>query len=148
MISRAPLLFGKAIRPLAFCGMVCLFTGQSYAQTTNDAVYLQQIEAVYGTDFFTEKPELKANFVVLLRDRISYIQLEYVNPDKYEWLSSVPMNPLVTADQAVIDPATFSPESFNPLLYSMNLFEWNLVKIYRIDGTDYYIVIQPQNAGK
>lgn len=147
MISSAPLL-GKHNKLLLFFSAICFSAIHSTAQLNPEQSYEQKIDAVYSADFFTEKPELRAAYVKLLSERISYVQTQDLPSDKYELLSSVPLHPFVTPEQAAFDPSTFSIGQFNPLFYSLSFFEWNQAKVYRIDGTDYYLIIQPQTSGK
>lgn len=104
----------------------------------------QQIEEVYGSktsSFFQTNPDLWPFFEKLLNERIAYIQEPISFNEKYTKLSEVPLNnkynPGLTRDGA------FNIESFNPLKYQMNFYA-KTTMVYRIDNTDYLIVINPQ----
>ncbi len=109
-----------------------------------DAQYNAHIDEVYGPHFFDQKPELKTRFVELLRDRVSYVY-EPVTADTkpYPSVSSVGLRTDENPNVQAHDPAQFSTSTFNPLIYNWHPF-YHEIQVYRIDGTDYVLVIQPQ----
>lgn len=143
MFYSAPLLKTSDLWKYTLCGLFFLLITSLNAQTDSDID--QKIDAVYGVNYFDDKPELKKAFVELLTNRIRYEEYEQVNADKYELLSSVPLQPNVTEEQSELNLAMLNSERFNPLMYSMNFFDFNLVKVYRVDGTNTYIIIDPQH---
>lgn len=143
MFYSAPLLKTSDLWKYTLCGLFFLLITSLNAQTDSDID--QKIDAVYGANYFDDKPELKKAFVELLTNRIRYEEYEQVNADKYELLSSVSLQPNVTAEQSELNLAMLNSERFNPLMYSMNFFDFNLVKVYRVDGTNTYIIIDPQH---
>lgn len=108
--------------------------------------YIDQIDAVYGVDYFNDRPEARERYVELLRDRISYGEKAGLDSSHYELLSAAGLNKNVTPGQAAFKK--FNPDTFNPLMYNLVFFDWDRSRVYRIDGTDFYIIIQPQTPAK
>ena len=105
-----------------------------------------KIQEVYGDktqEIAQNDPERIKVLNDLLDNRIKIVESPIVGTDKYTKLSTVPLqnkyNPAITRD------LTFDPNNFNPLKYSMNFFT-SEVQIYRVDNTDYLIVIQQQGS--
>lgn len=103
-----------------------------------------KITEVYGEktqEVFQNDPERLSLLTDLLDNRIKLIESPIVGEDKYIKLSSVPLlnkyNPNLTRD------AVFDINTFNPLKYNLNFFTTE-IQIYRIDNTDYLIVIDSQ----
>jgi len=102
--------------------------------------YIDQIDAALPADFFEGRPEAKERYVELLRDRLQLIEKEGLESTAYVLLSSVQV-----LKNAQIKPLpVFDPLNFNPLIYDLDFFGWDNTAVYRIDGTNYYIVITPQ----
>jgi hypothetical protein len=130
---------------ITFCGSAQDGYGQLQDQTITpeNHDYSSKIAFVYGSEFLQHNPELLDPLVLLLRDRIAY-QFEVAPPDeKFPKLSSFPLmnkaNPSVNAP----DPAAFDVTTFNPLIYNWDFFS-DRVQVFRIDGTDYLMIVQPQ----
>jgi hypothetical protein len=107
-----------------------------------------KIQEVYGdkTQELVAKDPIRLSFLNdLLDNRINIIESELTPNDKYVKLSSVNLlnkyNPALTRD------VVFDPVNFNPLKYDLNFFP-KTTEIYRVDNTDYLIVIQPQASKK
>lgn len=122
--------------PLFFVNIIFLSAQNNNVQ--------QKIEEVYGTktsSFFQTNPDLWPFFEKLLNERIEYKQEPISFNEKYTKLSEVALNnkynPALTRD------ASFNVESFNPLKYQMNFYT-RTTMVYRVDNTDYLIVINPQ----
>lgn len=111
---------------------------------SSDAANLAKITQVYDHDYIMGEPVLKTALLTLLRDRISYMVEPASVNNKYPLISSVGLMTDLNPGLQAHDPATFSPETFNPLIYNWTFFH-NKTLVYRIDGTDYIIIIQPQN---
>ncbi len=111
--------------------------------TDSDAVYQARIEEIYTAAYLENVPELRAALTNLLKNRVSYVIEPASVNNKYPLISSLPlmnkMNPAVVSH----DPAGFDPTTFNPLTYRWNFFSDKLL-VYRIDGTDYLLIVQPQ----
>jgi hypothetical protein len=105
-----------------------------------------KIQEVYGDktqEIAQNDPERIKVLNDLLDNRIKIVESPVVGEDKYPKLSTVPLankyNPNLQRD------LVFDPNNFNPLKYSMNFFT-SKVQIYRVDNTDYIIVINTQNT--
>ena len=105
-----------------------------------------KIQEVYGDktqEIVQNDPERIKVLNDLLDNRIKIVESPIVGEDKYPKLSSVPLankyNPNLQRD------LVFDPNNFNPLKYNMNFFT-PTVQIYRVDNTDYIIVINTQNT--
>lgn len=111
--------------------------------TDPDAAYHECINAIYSAEYLENASSLRPALLDLLKNRVSYVEEPVRADDKYPLLSSLPlMNKFNTAIQPH-DPALFNVQTFNPLIYSWNFFD-NRIQVYRIDGTDYLLVVQPQ----
>lgn len=129
-----------------FLFVICLiFMGinSSEAQQAN-----AKIQEVYGDKYqeiSTNDPERIKLLSDLLENRIKIVEVSSVGEDKYPKLSSVALlnkyNPNLTRDVA------FDVNTFNPLKYNLNFFSTK-TEVYRIDNTDYLLVIQPQTINK
>ena len=129
-----------------FLFVICLiFMGinSSEAQQAN-----AKIQEVYGDKYqeiSTNDPERIKLLSDLLENRIKIVEVSSVGEDKYPKLSSVSLlnkyNPNLTRDVA------FDMNTFNPLKYNLNFFSTK-TEVYRIDNTDYLLVIQPQTINK
>jgi hypothetical protein len=77
----------------------------------------------------------------LLINRVKIIESALGTDEKYPLLSSVALlnkyNPSLTRD------SNFNPETFNPLKYDL-VFSAKTPIVYRVDNTNYLIVIEPQ----
>ena len=105
-----------------------------------------KIQEVYGDktqEIAQNDPERIKLLNDLLDNRIKIIESPIVGEDKYTKLSSVPLLNKYNAN--LKRDLTFDPANFNPLKYSMNFFT-SEVQIYRVDNTDYLIVIQQQGS--
>jgi hypothetical protein len=105
-----------------------------------------KIQEVYGdkTQEIAQNDPERIKFLNDLWDnRIKIIESPIVGEDKYTKLSSVPL--LNKYNTNLKRDLIFDPANFNPLKYSMNFFT-SEVQIYRVDNTDYLIVIQQQGS--
>jgi hypothetical protein len=103
-----------------------------------------KIQEVYGDktqEILQNEPERVKIFTDLLENRIKIVLEVSVGEDKYPKLSLFSLlnkyNPNLTRDSA------FDLNTFNPLKYNLNFFSTK-TEVYRIDNTDYLIVIKPQ----
>lgn len=80
-----------------------------------------------------------------LENRVKVIESPKSGDDKYAKLSTIPLmnkyNPNLTRD------VVFDPTNFNALKYALDILPKSPM-IYRVDNTDYLIVIQPQTLNK
>jgi len=104
-----------------------------------------RIVEVYGpqaTELQARNPGWVISMEKLLNERISYVQSPQTGDEKYRKLSEFALlnhyNPELKRDQ------DFDPATFNPLKYDLNFFSKGTM-VYRIDGTPYLLVIEPQD---
>jgi hypothetical protein len=128
----------KGFLPILF---LVFFHQQIFAQQVNP-----KILEVYGDktqEIIQNDPERIKVLNDLLMNRIKILESPAVGEDKYTKLSTVPLqnkyNPDLKRD------IVFDPANFNPLKYGMNFFT-SEVQIYRVDNTDYLIVIEQQKT--
>ena len=104
----------------------------------------EKITEVYGKidgDFFQGNTELYANFYKLLNERTKIEVMEYKSDEKFPKVSSFE---ILNKYNASLKHEDFqSIESFNPLKYKLEFFSKN-TKVYRIDNTNYILIIEPQ----
>src|SRR5690606_34809876 len=124
----------------------------SYAQeqptnlTANDVD--PRIVEVFADDLQTlvmnDPHRLRALYHILF-DRHVFIEVPYSADEKYPKLSSMPLfkysNPNLQRDQV------FNKETFNILKYDLQFYA-PTDKIYRVDNTDFLIVVHPQTLRK
>lgn len=113
----------------------------SMAQQTN-----AKIQEVYGDkiqEITQNDPERIKILTDALENRIKIMESPIVGEDKYIKLSTVPLlnkyNPGLKRD------LVFNPDNFNPLKYNLNFFS-SKAEVYRVDNTDYLIVVIPQTS--
>lgn len=98
-----------------------------------------KIDAVYGASFFDGKEDIYDFFIHLIEERMHYKYLEQSPDEKF---------PLITANGYTdIQPFPgyqgFDASNFNPLWYQIDFYA-HKKKVYRIDNSDYLLVIAPQ----
>ena len=115
----------------------------------NNRVYSQyinpKVKEMYGESIkkISSSDSLRINFFNdLIENRIKIIESIFEDNEKYTKLSAVALlnkyNPSLLRDEF------FEINTFNPLKYNLNFFS-NTTEVYRIDGTNYIIVIIPQS---
>lgn len=132
----------KSCIVFAFLFLFFLNINQSFSQQINP-----KIQEVFGSktqEILNNNPEQIKLFTELLENRLKIVELPLSSvEDKYIKLSTMPLlnkyNPSLTRD------VVFDINTFNPLKYNLNFFS-NKVEVYRIDNTDYVIVINPQSS--
>lgn len=101
-----------------------------------------KIVEIYGTALQSNNPELYQAFYNLLDRRIYYKMERETLDEKYPKLSQIGL--LSKNNASISHDATFDANTFNPLKYDLNFFDPKNTQIYRFDGTDYLIIIEPQ----
>jgi hypothetical protein len=103
------------------------------AQTFTNEVFL-------NCPVFTDSINVAANAEII--NRINVITEPYQSTENYKLLSTVPFknkcNPAMVRDEL-----NFNPSDFNPLKYFLNWYPDTVTK-YRVDNTDYVIVVHPK----
>jgi hypothetical protein len=133
------LLLASFLMLSGYCGLNAqtqtAATPEVAAKTKAFAVEVYQTYTVY-----TSPAQLAAYQQIL--DRIEVKSLQVTANENYTPLSTVALkdkyNPALVRDNA----STFNPSNFNALKYMFELFP-KQDKIYRVDGTQYVIVIHP-----
>jgi hypothetical protein len=115
----------------------------------NSSVSLAQqidpkIQEVYGDkmqEVMQNDPERIKSYNDLLNNRLKVLEIPVNEKETYPKLSAMGLlnkyNPNIKRD------ASFDINTFNPLKYDLNFFSTK-TEVYRVDNTDYLIVIQPQ----
>jgi hypothetical protein len=104
----------------------------------------KRIVEVYGNHLehiLKNDPERLIKLNDLLENRVSIITSQKSGNDKYPKLSSVALLNKYNPD--LIRDDVFDASTFNVLKYDLNFFT-NTSSIYRIDNTDFLIVIKAQ----
>ena len=107
-----------------------------------------KIQEVYGdkTQELVINDPIRLDFLNdLLNNRIKIIESPLSDNEKEPMLSSIELlnkyNPALKRD------IEFDPLNFNPLKYNFNFFP-KTASVYRVDNTNYLIVIQAQSLKK
>jgi hypothetical protein len=123
--------------------IVIFCLGFSFLKTNAQDVDLR-IQEMLGEklqETLTNEPQRIRAFAELLETRLSVVKMP-VNPkEDYVKLSTVPL--LNKYNSALTRDGAFDPATFNPLKYNLNFFSTK-TEVYRIDNTDYIIMIKPQ----
>lgn len=100
-----------------------------------------KISEVYQSEFSNLDAERIAFIKNLLNNRIAFYKEKNTPQDKYTKLSQISLynkyNPQLERD------LNFDPNTFNPLKYNFNFYS-QYDQVYRVDHTDYIIVIESQ----
>ncbi len=130
-----------------FCSIITILficfvnINQSSAQQINPKI--QEVFGDHTQVFAQEDPERIKIFTELLNNRLKIIESPVLIEDKYTKLSSVPL--LNKYNVNLKRDLVYKAETFNPLKYNLNFFS-SKTEIYRIDNTNYIIVITPQSS--
>jgi hypothetical protein len=107
-----------------------------------------KIQEVYGNmteQIAQNEPDRIKALNDLLENRIKIIESPAISEDKYIKLSTVTLlnkyNPSLSRD------TVFDTLNFNPLKYNFNFFS-KTASVYRVDNTNYLIIIEPQTLTK
>lgn len=121
-----------------------LLFNTSFSQTTaksNPDMEQRFIEEVFGTNITKDSQHYK-NLLILLRERVLFSNVSLEQNEKFPKLSQQPLfnkyNTEITRD------INFDQSSFNILKYDLNFFS-PYTKVYRIDNTDWLIIIDPKS---
>jgi len=140
------------MRKITVC-MMFLFLGLCMtAQTKNDHYNFQEhqvdnfIKEVYGDQaqkiVFSNK-NLYSAFKKLLLERMQIVRQAEIQGKKVPKITEEGM--FDTYISGLQHDTSFNVNNFNPLKYKLVFFDVNALKVYRIDNTDYVLIIQPQS---
>lgn len=132
----------KGSLALLFMQFCQLSNGQTITQQLTPEQIASRVAYVHGSNYVTSNPTLVSAWGKVMTDRIEY---QFVAPDdneKYPLLSSMAL--MTKANPAVqgADFANFDVNTFNPLTYNLDFFS-DRTFVYRIDGTNYIMVVKP-----
>lgn len=132
--------------------LMCVgLSGSAQVKTAASGKIDQRIVEVYGTMadqlVSNDKDRLKM-LNDLLQQRTSLVQKPIDGTEKLPKISTIPLfnkyNPGLKRDAT---GAAFDPQQFNVLKYKIPFTAIN-TRLYRIDGTNYILVVKPQIIGK
>jgi len=118
---------------------LCLF---SKAQQQDINAKIQEVYADKAQELVFNNPDRLRDLNDILQNRLKIEEMAVVGEDKFTKLSTVDLlnryNPNLTRDDA------FNVNTFNALKYNLNFFPRSTV-IYRVDNSNYVIIIEPQS---
>ena len=103
-----------------------------------------KIQEVFGDktqELVINDPERLAILTDLIENRVKIIESEVTSKEKYTNLSEAAL--VIKYNANLNRDEVFDPLNFNPLKYDLNILP-KTPAIYRVDNTNYLIVIQPQ----
>lgn len=130
------------MKQLLFILVLSFYSLNICSQTTIDAK-IQEVYASKAQEFASQNPDWLKIMNDFIQNRVKITRVAF-DPlhDKYVKLSEVKLvnkyNPSLQRDVA------FDPVSFNPLKYDF-IVSAKTTQVYRVDNTDYVIVIEPQS---
>lgn len=128
--------YSMLILPFLF---ILISINQLNAQQIDNRI--REVFANKTDEYFAANPNVLNAYNDLLQNRINLIISPIIGDDKYPKLSEVPLlnkyNPDLKRD------LVFDPLTFNVLKYSLNFFT-NTTSVYRVDNTDYLVIIKGQ----
>lgn len=89
-------------------------------------------------------PAQVAFFTDILQNRVKIIETPVSSKETYVKLSNVSLQNKY--NQSMTRDVVFDPLTFNPLKYNFNFSSFKEEIGYRVDGTNYIIVIKPQTV--
>lgn len=121
----------------ALCGIAA-----SYAQTGNELTAKAQ---QYANTVFQDcpqyaTPEYIPDYTEIL-GRIEVITLSEYNSGDYTLLSAVSLKNKCNTTLSYDNQTNFDPQNFNPFKYFLDYYPKNNDKAYRVDNTQYIILV-------
>lgn len=120
-----------------------LLFNTAYSQTTaksNPDLEQQFIGEVFGANIAKDSQHYK-NLLILLRERVLFSNVALDQSEKFPKLSQQPLFNKYNGE--IKRDVNFDQSSFNVLKYDLNFFSPH-TKVYRIDNTDWLIIINPK----
>ena len=119
------------------------YAQQAQVESVNPKII--EVFADKTQELILDNPDRLALYNDFLENRVRVIESQKSGDDKFIKLSSVSLmnkyNATLTRD------LVFDPNNFNPLKYALDILP-KTTMIYRVDNTNYLIVIQPQTLNK
>lgn len=107
---------------------------------------LSQIQEVYGNkanDYVLSKPQRLKDIKNILRNRVEIKMISNINDQKQcPLLSEVPLFNYYV--KGLVKDTSFNPKNFNPLKYNFEFYSTGSY-MYRVDNTNYFIIIKSQH---
>ena len=120
-----------------------VYAQQAQVESVNPKII--EVFADKTQELILDNPDRLALYNDFLENRVKVIESQKSGDDKFIKLSSVSLmnkyNATLTRD------LVFDPNNFNPLKYALDILP-KTTMIYRVDNTNYLIVIQPQTLNK
>ena len=120
-----------------------VYAQQAQVESVNPKII--EVFADKTQELILDSPDRLALYNDFLENRVKVIESQKSGDDKFIKLSSVSLmnkyNATLTRD------LVFDPNNFNPLKYAIDILP-KTTMIYRVDNTNYLIVIQPQTLNK
>ena len=120
-----------------------VYAQQAQVESVNPKII--EVFADKTQELILDSPDRLALYNDFLENRVKVIESQKSGDDKFIKLSSVSLmnkyNATLTRD------LVFDPNNFNPLKYALDILP-KTTMIYRVDNTNYLIVIQPQTLNK
>lgn len=132
------------MKPLLIILVLSCFSLTIQSQTIDPKI--QEVYGAKAQEFANQNPDWLRSMEDFIQNRVKVSQIvaDPVN-DKYPKLSELKLinkyNPDLQRD------AVFDPAHFNPLKYDF-VFSAKTKQVYRVDHTDYVIVVEPQSTIK
>lgn len=128
------------MKPLLFILVLSCFSLKIHSQTIDPKI--QEVYGAKAQEFANQNPDWLRTMDDFIHNRVKISQLaEDPLHEKYPKLSGLKLmnkyNPDLQRD------AVFDPAHFNPLKYDF-AFSAKTRQVYRVDHTDYVIVVEPQ----
>ena len=144
-----------SLTKLFWLGLFCLLlsTPTLQAQTTkpNPANFDRFIAAVYtgsGAEYISPETRRYAYMKTLFEERIVFVKNDKEKLDLDNSLALLSEVPLYSDyNKGLMRDAAFDPQQFNPFKYKFDFYSANKL-MYRVDGTEYLIIIYPQERRK
>ncbi len=130
---------------------LCLSAFSAFAQNDNrqsdNSAIDPRITEVFGDQIglILNEPQRLKDLNALLFERYEILNAPIEKDEKFVKLSEVPLFNIYNSD--LKRDVVFNKETFNILKYDMRFFAKTDI-VYRIDNTDFLIVIHPQNLRK
>ena len=112
--------------------------------TVKELALLREVYQDKLEKYVLSNPQRIKDFKHLLRNRLIIKKMPQLNKesDKFTLLSSIPL--FNNYNTNLVRDESFDINTFNPLKYNLEFFRIGSI-IYKIDNTDYFIVIETQN---
>lgn len=129
------------MKPLLFLLVLSCLSLKIQSQTIDPRI--QEVYGVKAQEFANQNPDWLKSMTDFIENRVKISQItEDPVHEKYHKLSELKLinkyNPDLQRD------VVFDPAHFNPLKYDF-VFSAKTKQVYRVDHTDYVIVIEPQS---